>query len=937
MKWGADRLDKIKEARDRAALERKLLVDRLKARSASAPNIEAALPLAPSPKLRRCREINVDAAMGAVTRLRLMRLHPSLDVQLGGPESLNRPAGMLLRSFLTAVASGSSAAILQWPFGQRDVAALHPLGMLAAVCSPPVRSENGNAWCDPVPDFRTLYFPWRGGGTGAAQRSILVDRHELLARNSRHLTRRHVGLADISEQLARLHETYGHMTRLSLRDASKPHLAHPTLAEIYPVFADDGENTPVFRSSVGELLGRVRHGAALDQLRDYRPEICNPVLAPFALYGVSARSDLRKVLGHPAFAGEAGGREPDICLLDLGPPGLTRLGHGWEDVLERFLSQTLAHFPDLPVLAVTHDPYVHRRATKLIEAGRPTSDRPASSVLIRTTDDLLSPDPLVSGFSRTSVQVHSAGGLVAEALSALAEAARSASDPIIAGMLRRGMGQLRRAMALPCGLAVAYELLSEWEGQDVATAFLERRAAGTVLAPIQQAIDSGLPGAERSRIAEAGSAVARAFRSLDDDTPVGSLLRDLVRSMTRKSSRTLFAFGSPAELKLAEWRFSHDSELGEALRRRLQSGHVKLVPVEALDAELSEIEASRDKNSWKRLILVAPTNDRLARVLVRPWLPDELIIVCDQAFARRTAGSLRILAGHPDLNGEGRPGARLDAVAKAAQNEADARSISPVDLDLEARPVVLATCNVIDLTDDDDDGREVVVLKLQSGRSLRTRPGSVIVRHRRDAEINPFERTTAREIVEGETIVVPDRSFVEEARRVLPIKVLAASRVLVYHTAVEAALPQLAGETLAAKARTLMQRMRPLGARQVSQAAVSDWLRVAEHKALPPDQLRPHAPQRRREFNAMMTALGLEALAEKVWVEGIEQLRNDRRRAGLRMAQAFVSVLVDPHGAATGLDRAIRDNIVALRTSALDHLDVVVLREIRDTQEGQVA
>lgn len=937
MKWGQDRLDKIKEGRDRAAAERQRLIERLKARPVPAPKIEAAPPLPPPPEPRRCAGLDVEMAMSAAARLRLMRLHPSLDVQFGGPESLNRPTLMLLRSFVTAVASGASAAVLQWPFGQRDVAALHPLAMLAALCSPPAKTANGSAWCEAIPDFRTLYFPWRGGGTGAAQRSILVDRRELLARNSRHLMRRHVGVAEVSEQLARLHETYGHMTRLSLRDASKPHLAHPTLAEIYPAFADDGEDPRVFRSPVGELLGRVRYGAALDQLRDYRPEICHPILAPFALYGVSARSDLRKVLGHPAFARETGGREPDICLLDLGPPGLTRLGHGWEDVLERFLAETLARFPDLPVLAVTHDAYVHRRATKLIEATRLTGERPASSVLIRATDDLMTADPVTSGFSRISVQVHSAGGPAAEAMSALAEAARSASDPAIAGMLRRGMGQLRRALALPCGLAAAYDLLSVAEGQDAATAFLERRAAGTVLAPIQRAIDSGVSGAERSRFTEAEAAVRGAFASLDEDTPVGSLLRDLVRSMTRKSSRTLFALGSPAELNLAERRFTGDTELGEALRRRLQSGHVKLVPVEALEAELFGIEASRDKNSWKRLILVAPTNDGLARVLMRPWLPDELIIVCDQAFARRTAGSLRILAGHPDLNGDGRPGGRLDAVVKAAQNEADARSVSAVDLELEARPVMLATDDVIDLTDDDDDGREVVLFKLQSGRSLRTRPGSVIIRHRRDAEINPFERATAREIIEGETIVVPDRGFVEEARRVLPIKVLAASRVLVYHTAVEAALPPLAGETLPAKARTLMQRMRPLGAREVSQAAVTDWLRVAEHKALPPDQLRPHAPQRRREFNAMMTALGLEALADKVWVEGIEQLRNDRRRAGLRMAQAFVSVLVDPHGAAAGLDRAIRDNIVALRTSALDHLDVVAHRETYDAQEGQVA
>jgi hypothetical protein len=937
LKWGKDRLDKIKVGRDRAAAERQRLVERLKARPASALKVQIAPPLLRPAEPRRCAGLDVEMAMSAASRLRLMRLNPSLDVQVGGPESLNRPTLMLLRSFLTAVASGGSAAVLQWPFGQRDVAALHPLAMLAALCSPPARTANGNAWCEGVADFRTLYFPWRGGGTGAAQRSILVDRRQLLARNSRHLMRRHVGVSEVSEQLARLHETYGHMTRLSLRDASKPHLAHPTLAELYPAFADDGENARVFRSPVGELLGRVRYGAALDQLRDYRPEICHPILAPFALYGVSARSDLKKVLGHAAFTRETGGRGPDICLLDLGPPSLTRLGHGWEDVLERFLTETLARFPDLPVLAVTHDPYVHRRAAKLIEGGRPIRERPASSVLIRATDDLMTTDPVISGFSRTSVQVHSAGGPAAEALSALAEAARSASDPVIAGMLRRGIGQLRRALALPCGLAAAYDLLSEAEGQDAATAFLERRAAGTILAVIQRAIDSGVSGAERSRFTEAEAAVRRAFASLDDDTPVGSLLRDLIRSMTRKSSRTVFAFGSPAELNLAERRFTADAELGEALWRRLQSNHVKLASVEALDAELSGIEASRDKNSWKRLILVAPTNDGLPEVLMRPWLPDELIIVCDQAFARRTAGSLRILAGHPDLNVDGGPGARLNSVAAAAQKEADARSVSAVDLELEAKPIVLATDNIIDLIDDDDDGREIVVFKLQSGRSLRTRPGSVIVRHHRDAEINPFERATAREVVEGETIVIPDRGFIEEARRVLPIKVLAASRVLVYHTAVEATLPQLAGETLPAKARTLMQRMRPLGAREVSQAAVIDWLKVTEHKALPPDQLRPHAPQRRREFNAMMRALGLEALADKVWVEGIEQLRNDRRRAGLRMAQAFVSVLVDPHGAAAGLDRAIRDNIVALRTSALDHLDVVVLHETYDTQEGQVA
>ena len=48
-----------------------------------------------------------------------------------------------------------------------------------------------------------------------------------------------------------------------------------------------------------------------------------------------------------------------------------------------------------------------------------------------------------------------------------------------------------------------------------------------------------------------------------------------------------------------------------------------------------------------------------------------------------------------------------------------------------------------------------------------------------------------------------------------------------------------------------------------------------------------------------------------------------RRRAGTRMAQAFISVLVDPHGVAAGLDPALRASIAELRERALDHLDTM--------------
>jgi hypothetical protein len=87
-----------------------------------------------------------------------------------------------------------------------------------------------------VADFRTLYYPWRGSGTGTRQRRILVDRNEIMNRNALHLTRRQVGEAELSSELDKLHVTLGHLHHLKLRDTTKPHLAHPTLGELYPTF-----------------------------------------------------------------------------------------------------------------------------------------------------------------------------------------------------------------------------------------------------------------------------------------------------------------------------------------------------------------------------------------------------------------------------------------------------------------------------------------------------------------------------------------------------------------------------------------------------------------------------------------------------------------------------------------------------------------------------
>ncbi len=916
-------LDALQKARAEADARRKKLLERLRDQQAAPkPTPPPETSSAGQEDSDHLRNLDVECAIAAANRLRLM----TLDGNVGPPTSLNRPTTALLREFLQSLATGQSATVLQWPFGQRDASFLHPLAMLSLICAPARRTTGGFSWCEPPHTLRTLYFPWRGGATSASQASLLFRRDEVVAWNSYHLTRRQIEPTKPVDLLDRLHETLGHLNGLSRRDTSKPHLAHPTLAEIYPVFvADAGETArAIFAEAIGELFGRVRYGAALDRLLDHRAELSKPGSAPYGFFGISSRVPLRQALGARVLS-SAEGTPPDICLLDLGPPALNRLGATWSETVEEFIAETHKRFPDLPFLAVTHDPFVHRRVANIFDKTlRPI--RPQSRVLVRLSRDLLSADAPVTEVSDAKVSFTTVAGPAAEALAALSEAARGSSDPAFAGTLRREMGSLRKAASLPCGLAPAYEFLCSEVGQSVAETFLEHRSRGTLIAPIEDALASEVGGAERARLVRARDTVKRAFDNLDAETPIGSLLADLATTILRKSSRTVIAFATDIELKLGMNRLADDSEPGRAMRKRLEKAHIIFTDAESLGSTLAGIETVRDRNSWKRLVIIAPSLDWLSTVVAQTWLPEELIVLCERTLAARVAQTFGHLSSHPDLGGEGHLGQRLAAIAAAAKAEVEARGVRAVDLDLEPRARMSGTETVIDLTDEDSDGGgEVRVLTLASGRTLHARSGAVIIRYDRRAEINPFEATRAQEIRPRDSVVVPDEEFIEEARELLPLRVLAQSWVDVYHATVEAQLAGIPGNTLSAKARKVLAGVQAKGARTQSSAAVLGWLKVEEYRKVPPERRQPHAPQRRREFEAFMAELGIdEALAEKMWAEGIQPLRIDRRRAGQKMAQAFVSVLVDPHGTASGFDVSVREGISALRKKALDHLDQVI-------------
>jgi len=454
-------IKEIREAREKADAERRRMLDRFKDHQAAVDREQYARDAALTAKRTRFGTLSLSDALAAAGRLKF------IDLEAEGTRNavpLNRSTLAILELFLKVLKERDSVSTLQWPRGQRDISILHPLAMLAMIGSSPERTTGGYKWCPAVADFRTLYYPWRGSGTGTRQRRILVDRNEIMNRNALHLTRRQVGEADLSSELGKLHVTLGHLHHLKLRDTTKPHLAHPTLGELYPTFgALGGDDAPrPFRDVLYELFGRVRHGAALDQLQDHRAEICQPATAPFAFFGICPRSNVKSALQHPALTK---GRPADVCILDLGPPGLARLGPAWENAVEEFLEMLVAHHRETPVFAITQDVYVHRRCAHLLAnvglAERPSkSSAQPSRIIVRSSDDCFTADADIGEVSEVGFNFHSAAGQGAAAIRALSDAARGSSDPSTAGILRHLMGNVRRAMSLPCGLGAAHDTIS---------------------------------------------------------------------------------------------------------------------------------------------------------------------------------------------------------------------------------------------------------------------------------------------------------------------------------------------------------------------------------------------------------------------------------------------------------------------------------------------
>jgi hypothetical protein len=148
-----------------------------------------------------------------------------------------------------------------------------------------------------------------------------------------------------------------------------------------------------------------------------------------------------------------------------------------------------------------------------------------------------------------------------------------------------------------------------------------------------------------------------------------------------------------------------------------------------------------------------------------------------------------------------------------------------------------------------------------------------------------------------------------------------------YHRTVLQAVQRLDGRDIAAKVATLRARMSRIDPSLdlPGDQAMRYWIDIDHLANEPRDKVTPHAPRDRQNFLCFMKALSIaDDVARHYWDLGIFWTRSMRIRTGFSFHQVFMSILIDPHGAASLLPANRRDEVWRIYETAEQHVVTVV-------------
>jgi hypothetical protein len=828
-------------------------------------------------------------------------------------------AKQVLAAFDRVIGEGKSEALLLWPQGIEGMAVFHALAALARIAN-----------CDSR-GLATLFFPWNRN-TGGTQRTLLVDRDQLVQATLPSLNRvhakgaRHPALGYLMALHSLKHLSTGERGKRRQKALQlDPGLMHPTLFEIIPQAGIQAANVC---DHGDHFLQRLRRHTWIDKRSEYINAANDSSKTPFFLFGAHPDALSKELFRKAGLDPDRGGRRPDIILIDLTHRSRNALAGNWREAISQFCDtvEELYGAACPPALAVTDEVFVLQTLRWKVlndydaRRGIATDKHPASAHLIlNSKSDVLNSETVSPG-SLTELTAEVYGAELLNFVDFGLKLRRSlldTGDHELASSVTAALVALQNLIGLPGPPTQFFTFLADnyqgYERQSVGSRFDHLTPRGK----INSALKLGAAGVNHSQLSAFLEAYDKLCSVAATDNPGSRLFDDFLSKLAKQPLRSIVTFSSDLVRGFAEWRIENENTLAD-VRSKL-GREILLADRREATEELER--ADTGQGSCQQILFVEPYADHFLHILTRPYLPPSVIVLCHLARAKQILQRAEVLL---QLDGVAPVEWNLLVVQEKFQQALSGHTVDIPDLDTVMLPPRIGT---IDLTGPHNPGAGPTrIIRTSGDVQIRAFDGSELAAYDPDA-LQGFSRRLAKDLQPGDQICVFSPDFVDAAREKLHLSAMAPEILTLYHKTVAEAAARLPGQDLTAKADTLRRLILEVDSSPSlpGPQSIRQWIDVADLVDAPRDQVRPQAPRDRRHYLCFMKALGIsEDAAQHYWDWGIFWTRSMRIRSGNAFHQVFMGVLIDPYGAVARLPEAHRQEVWRIYETAEQHVVAVI-------------
>ncbi|MGX5668838.1 hypothetical protein ACWKW9_22990 [Rhizobium daejeonense] len=686
----------------------------------------------------------------------------------------------------------------------------------------------------------------------------------------------------------------------------------PTLVETTAVFAPT-ENG--FVSDAEQILRRVcdhtHLGDAGAGLLKDRAAVGAPGTTPFAMLGLPAARTPRgfeRLLRHDRIVM----RGIDAIVVDLTRQSKQELGEQWEKRLAVLL-EALDIVPGRrpPVLAVCEDPFALKSAVRTMRSHsariKPRRQPPVEIGVYLTEPGLLGqapalPEMLPPVDFTADIKDAALVGL-RDKLFNLGRRLRDASDIAGARGVSQALAFLRRVGSLPLGIDEARhtaDILFDAD-DDVDASIRAMFRSRMALAPLATIGVSSPDGATAKEVVGLIDARVSAWKI---ETPVSAKLQELLARDGWNSPQTLLAV---PDRRIAQILMASDRSV------MWRCGIV----------DHSALATSFNRGGLERVVVIGPSATAIRALLTSPATPAKVVLVGDASGSALLAGELAPLARLP---GFASIADRAMAMQIALKRGGLDERLS--DRESEFRIVPIAQPREIDLTQEGGSYTGEKIVLSTALHQISYRPSSDVLVFT-SGEARPFERVAARDVEQGDQILVLDELTRDKIRHALATSRTSLKQLTAYHDHVARLRESLPGSGTAQKARDVLKRMQLIDPMLPDSEIhnIQRWLSADLAIAASDGAKQPRAARDWARFKLFMQANDVSLiLAETYWRLAIVPTRSYRVQEGYQFNQRVVQFVLDPDSFTEG--ERVGSDLRGLWLSLLDAVDDVARKEI---------